>query len=136
MSMFGLKLETDAKAQWLKALRSGNYKQAKHVLCRFRENQHSYCCLGVFANFKDIPFVDDEDVSLDREEEDSRVMGFNGFEAETLLPDDWFSQYVVDVQHEPDTVEKRAHELQSRLAQKNDQGMSFQDIADYIEANL
>lgn len=43
--------QLDNRAAWLKALRSGEYKQTTGVLQR----EKSYCCLGVAATIADIP---------------------------------------------------------------------------------
>lgn len=36
-----------ARRKWIKALRSGKFKQTAGVLCRMTEGQSDYCCLGV-----------------------------------------------------------------------------------------
>lgn len=137
MSWRGMELEPAAKNEWLKALRSGNYQQATHVLCRLRDDQYSYCCLGVLANYNDIPFLDDDVVTIDRGEDNSRIMGFNGYEAETMLPDDWFTKFIVDLNdRDKDKLERETHDLQAHLADMNDTGKSFSEIADWIEENL
>jgi len=38
------------KAKWLKALRSGKYKQGKY---RLRNNRDEFCCLGVLCDVSD-----------------------------------------------------------------------------------
>jgi hypothetical protein len=43
-------LSRDAKAKWLKALRSGKYKQARGTLF----NGDGYCCLGVLCRTQGI----------------------------------------------------------------------------------
>lgn len=43
--MTQLRLKSEAKAKWLAALRSGQYKQSTRGLC----NSDGYCCLGVGA---------------------------------------------------------------------------------------
>ena len=35
--------------EWIKALRSGEYKQGKHALCSVVEGENRYCCLGVLC---------------------------------------------------------------------------------------
>lgn len=44
-----LKLKPEVKKKWLKALRSGEYKQAVGRLC----NEGAFCCLGVLCDIKD-----------------------------------------------------------------------------------
>lgn len=40
-------LSRDAKAKWLKALRSGKYRQGRGAL--YREETDAFCCLGVLC---------------------------------------------------------------------------------------
>lgn len=40
------KLDEPTKESWCQALRSGRYKQGKHLL----QTPNGYCCLGVLAN--------------------------------------------------------------------------------------
>ena len=92
------------KKLWVKALRSGKYKQAKHQLyVRF---DHGYCCLGVLCAM--------QGARVDRWSSENRRT--------TLVP------------------ERYAHGLTDgqtyRLASMNDEGMSFAEIADYIEQRL
>lgn len=46
------KLRKSVKTKWLKALRSGEYKQARSTLRKdtYDDNGHSYCCLGVLCD--------------------------------------------------------------------------------------
>ena len=41
------KMNPDVKAKWLEALRSGRYKQGRHVL---KTKSGSFCCLGVLCH--------------------------------------------------------------------------------------
>lgn len=139
MSWDGLKLKDEAKTRWLADLRSGKFTQGKEALCLDLPDLGCvYCCLGVYARGKDIPFVNDEDIEIDQSVGDSRVLQFNGYQAETLLPDEWFSEDFEDVDpHGFDRVkEDRVHDLQSKLAGMNDEGTSFAEIADWVETNL
>lgn len=43
-------MDAKLKAQWLDALRSGEYKQGKEML---RTQDNSYCCLGVLCDVVD-----------------------------------------------------------------------------------
>jgi hypothetical protein len=42
-----MKMPKKLKAEWIKALRSGEYKQTKEVLCN---NEGGFCCLGVLEH--------------------------------------------------------------------------------------
>lgn len=41
-------MNTEVKARWLKALRSGDYQQGKGAL--HIQDKHAYCCLGVLCD--------------------------------------------------------------------------------------
>ena len=45
--------------KWIKALRSGKYKQTKDTLCNDKRN--SFCCLGVLCDVLKIPYTVDDD---------------------------------------------------------------------------
>ncbi len=42
-------ISEEQKADWVKALRSGRYKQGQSFLCQKREGKFYYCCLGVLV---------------------------------------------------------------------------------------
>ena len=47
-------IDKDLKEKWVKALRSGDYKQGKEYLKQFDSSgQASFCCLGVLADLAD-----------------------------------------------------------------------------------
>lgn len=108
------KLGAEFKAQWLKALRSGDYEQAKHGLCARSAQGASYCCLGVAHEvqhgeeaWKD-RYPDDDEAWLYDVEGDSALYvppGLTGDDADTL-------------------------------AGMNDNGSTFLEIADYIEEHF
>lgn len=89
-------MDAKLKSEWVKALRSGKYKQGKRWLSR----GGYHCCLGVLRCI-------DESVKKHGTDEmlDPRTCG--------VL---W--------------------KTQEALSWRNDEGMSFLDIADYIEKNI
>lgn len=107
------------KTKWVKALRSGRYKQNTDGLLL---NDGSYCCLGVLAltlgaKFKTkgnewdavtVPVLDGEEIGQKK------------------MRDGFLQQKVCGI----------PHPTQKKLANMNDDGKSFAEIADYIEANL
>lgn len=107
-----MKLPKQEKQNWLKALRSGDYKQGKGML----KDEYSlnvgveYCCIGVYGECNNIPITKDG----------LRFVGDNleGFIYETM--------------------EKLIGQDQtSTLIAMNDYGdKTFLEIADYIETNL
>ena len=96
------RLDPEIKANWLAALRGGNYCQTTGQLRREDEDGVSHCCLGVLGEVCGIPFVPG-----------------NGY-----LWEDGEQGQLLDF------------EEQDKLADMNDGGKSFTEIADYIEANL
>lgn len=104
------KLKPEFKAKWLEALRSGDYIQTKHYLCRRYDTGTFHCCLGVahevehgkeaWQDYSDGPVA-----NLLSVHDDSDLYtppGIGVAEAE-------------------------------RLAAMNDDGATFGEIADYIE---
>lgn len=47
------KMNPKIKHDWLKALRSGKYKQGRHALRNYNEEGSDYCCLGVLCDVLD-----------------------------------------------------------------------------------
>ncbi len=103
-------MDANLKAKWVTALRSGKYLQTQGSL--YKENK--YCCLGVLCE----------------------VMG---------LPRDWEdgSYYYYSTQYHWERSDTSVPEPvlpmeeQNRLIRLNDEeGCTFSEIADWIEANL
>lgn len=93
-------MKATIKRRWLKALRSGKYKQGKEVL--YDETDDSYCCIGVLCRI------------TERIPKDACSWGMHGWE----------------------TLEGMSHEQGIKLAEMNDKGRSFKQIANYIEKHL
>lgn len=92
------------KKKWVRALRSGRYKQGRNAL---RTHLGSYCCLGVLCKVAKVSFAVD-DTTLDDA----------GPAAESLLS---FNK-------------REGDELERILAEANDiYRWSFEEIANYIE---
>lgn len=120
----GITMTQVQKDQWLVALRSGEYQQARGELCALDEagDVNGYCCLGVLA--KSVFEIDNmplnegswlEDIGLER------VFGpadaGYGFLYGVKRPESWTN-------------------IQRALAALNDNGKSFTEIADFIEKNI
>jgi hypothetical protein len=109
-------MDAQLKAKWVEALRSEQYLQTQGML-RFRddEGKSSFCCLGVLCDVAgvqwraNVPFLN----GVRMEEEDECYLTRQGLAIVTL----------------PDSVQRE-------LANMNDTGKSFAEIADYIEQNL
>lgn len=109
-------MKQDLKQAWLAALRSGKYRQGQGAL---KSVGGSYCCLGVLC---EVAGLKEKQLSC-------------GSAAKAFI--DKTGDY--DVSYLPDGF---AHEVdisatkQSALAEMNDDGKTFEQIADYIEQNI
>jgi hypothetical protein len=120
-------MNKEIKDKWLKALRSGEYKQGQGFLREKEDdnsNKFNYCCLGVLVN------------EVLEEEWDSPCVFnpifnvTNGIDANSLS-----SMELIPEQIALDKLSITI-EQQKILADKNDSGWTFEDIADWIEKNL
>lgn len=124
------KLKPEFKAQWLTALRSGNYDQTRGAL----HNYHGYCCLGVACQV-----YKGEGVWKSLGDGDFYVEGAPnecGFRCEHFSatpPAEWVEDWGL------------SDEASNALVQLNDDGdakddimipFTFDQIAAYIEENL
>ena len=106
------------KKRWVKALRSGEYTQAENQLCLVdSDRSESFCCLGVAYDV-----LYDGDWELDGNSYGIRFDsdGESSIEWRTL------PQVILD-------KIGLTHEDEAKLAEMNDEGMTFEQIADYIE---
>ena len=108
--------KSDAK-KWVEALRSGEYKQTRMVLCEGDEMEGTtaYCCLGVACDL----FVDSYWIRRPADEEWS-IGGRS-----TILPtEEMMKSMGLNIEYVKDLVDL------------NDKGWSFAKIADKIERDL
>ena len=114
-------MDKKLKAKWVKALRSGRYKQTNGCL----KDSRGYCCLGVLANIQGAKWKETVHGNLLPHVAHVQISPKDG--AGFLLP-----RYAGGL----------ASKTQRKLADMNDGlGMStnmqsFRQIADYIEKNL
>lgn len=108
-------MNKEIKEKWIKALRSGEYKQGKNVL---RRRDNTFCCLGVLCDL----YIK-ETGKLQWKDSDHEYL-FQIDENTCFLP--------LDVRKWSDLTQKRA-----TLMEMNDElDKSFNEIADYIEKEL
>lgn len=101
-------MDKKLKDKWVKALRSGEYRQGKGALCYHLSVEKRYCCLGVLAKTLDI--LDNENI----------VNIENGKKSGTYLPESILPM-----------------NIQLKLTRFNDEDdLSFLEIAYWIENNL
>lgn len=123
------KMNPEIKAKWVAALRSGKYKQGKAVL---KDTEGRFCCLGVLCDIYN-PDGWGEPVTVGVVYT-GHSFGVEGDCSSTVLPDvvvKWAnmpgSNPTVIVNECGDSIS---------VAELNDQGDTFVDIADLIEENL
>lgn len=131
--------------EWLKNLRGGLYHQGRGYLCRLTKQGYcEFCCLGILQD----NFSDDDDKQLDDEniyeEYEGNYEFFsskNNVSTVAVLLEETAEEYGFHSQvgrfykdgsiyyHHIDGGEC------SSLAEMNDYGMTFEEIADFVEAN-
>lgn len=111
-------MNSEVKAKWLQALRSGEYQQGTHGL---KNPEGCFCCLGVLCNISQIG------------EWDGVCYKTGGVGSVSWLPLEvaqWSG--IPSTGTSPFSVS----ETQRTLSKMNDDGCSFPEIADWIERNL
>jgi hypothetical protein len=114
-------MDPAVKALWLTALKSGKYKQGTHTLKRVNENGTEHCCLGVLCEIAVAVGVVSE--HYEPAEDEASVIyeyGNDMFGYPPKVIRDWADLEECDA---------------TTLASRNDQGHSFEAIAEYISAN-
>ena len=111
-----IRMPKELADKWLTALRSGEYKQAKEVL--YDEKTNGYCCLGVLQKCISGEIVPDPSGEVpDRDWLDSHDIKFIDMcTKKNLVP----------------YIEK----TKLHITVENDNGKSFDQIADLIESEL
>lgn len=115
--------------KWVKALRSGKYKQGTGYLRTSQDNSNSFCCLGVLCNIHA-----QEHPELAKKETNPDVyMGETEFLPEKVMK--WAGMDDSGgVRTDREGIEILDNEFFS-LAEANDYGISFTRIATWIEKN-
>jgi len=130
------------KAQWVAALRSGKYQQARGILCSVRFSKRSYCCLGVLSDLAVADGVgqwlklDPEYLSYSIDGTESNSV--SGYYADTIQV--WAGTRNEFSDDEAETAisfsyikdGERLRQAES-LADLNDGGFTFDQIADLID---
>lgn len=104
--------------RWIEALRSGEYTQGRDYLCR----NGNYCCLGVAAEMFKTPATN---IEINPEN------GLKLFDnASALAP-----EYAKEALGLRSRLAHHESETEKSLSSLNDNGLSFNQIADRIEAD-
>lgn len=112
-----MKLDPEFKKKWLEALRSGKFKQGSRRL--YDKTSGGYCCLGVALTICGL--------------------GKDFMEGRHFVCDDDTFPHVKpkDVPNFPEAlIYTDSYSLAYGLSSMNDNGDSFEEIADYIEKHL
>lgn len=114
-------MNPEIKARWVAALRSGEYKQAKG---RLRTADNSFCCLGVLCNLH----AQAHPEIAAKQQSATRYMGDDDIPPRPVvrwagLADQWGGNV-------------RIGGKSGELTRHNDNGRTFAEIADAIEAQL
>ena len=108
--------------KWVEALRSGNYKQCTKRLRHKHRGEYRYCCLGVAADIS----------GVGKWRKNEFISGLQ-CESQVLVENakDWLG---LDTDHgKLDITTPTGNVVHTTLAQLNDEGKSFSEIADIIE---
>ena len=100
-----MEITLEDKPLWLKALKSGEYKQGKKAL---KNPNNEFCCLGVLCDVKG------ESVAVNWEDDGAMTPNFGFYDNIGMCI---------------------GYGLKTALVEMNDEGKSFEEIADYIEEN-
>lgn len=115
------RLNPELKVKWLEALRSGDYPQDIGEL----RSKDGWCCLGVLAYVAGV--------------DECRLRNQDTLSASNVKRDDLLGPWDKP-EYSPINFSSSKPETlittQRKLAAMNDEGKSFGDIADWIEANL
>jgi len=125
-------------AEWVKALRSGDYEQGQDYLCR----DGKFCCLGVLCEILElpkevVPCLDCPDLP------DNIYYVFNGLNSyatkravqQSVIPASAQATILEDLNLRQTVTDEvgDGRSLHTHLITMNDDGKSFAEIADYIE---
>lgn len=110
-------MDPKLKEKWVKALRSGKYVQGRHFL---KNSTNQYCCLGVLADISGVK-------SECKDDEAGYRFDFDNSENNPFLTfpsREWLER--IGLSDEKGKI----------LAQMNDSGKDFQEIANHIRSTL
>ncbi len=117
-------MNSQVKQQWTTALRSGEYTQGRWNL----QTEQGFCCLGVLCDVYAKETGTEWEVSITDDDEPLTYYSFEG--RSTNLPESVVKWAGLD--HESPFVKYASGET-NELAGLNDQGYTFEEIAQLIE---
>lgn len=114
-------MKASIKKKWVRALRSGKYKQGRIGL--HHKPTNSFCCLGVLCDVQGLAWDKNFENSAWTMYIFPRVNGVIGQSSASIKEE--YADHI-----------GLTGEDQGTLVSMNDSGISFSEIADYIEENL
>ena len=138
------KLKAQVKRDWLAALRGGEYKQVKSTLCATKDGEDRFCCLGVMGDLDVRNGLADWSQTVNGgvnrlvpyaspySERPMTAYGGAGVPVFQQL-DRWFT---AGRHASPGHRVEAINEVIGKLANANDGGATFDEIADFIEEKL
>ena len=133
-------MKKDIAKKWVKALRSGKYKQGKGYLKQFNsKNEPRHCCLGVLCELYNDTMKKHHKKTLYIEEMEDKLMGTSFVRFD--LVDGGLPKAVKKWAGIKNTlgnfiVDDSEYEIEECLADLNDSGKKFSTIANIIEKNV
>lgn len=109
-------------SKWVKALKSGEYAQGKGKLVKQGKKYDRFCCLGVLT---DLYMQEVGDLEVDGEDSEELYYGFCYDEALHPSVQKWAGMKSFSGDYG----------CAYSLAQRNDEGDKFEELADIIETN-
>lgn len=125
------KMNPEIKSKWVAALRSGEYQQTEERLC---DGEGGFCCLGVLSDLH-MKATGNGEWSED-------YFRHPGYRADGIFKEDVPPRAVLDWagmgSENPmmKLVDAEGEEYRDTIAELNDSGRTFAEIADLIEAQL
>lgn len=130
-------MNPDVKTKWLAALRSGEYEQTDGMLLKVTGERKQHCCLGVLCELAVAEGVIPPARLVENWDGTQKIGQFGDRLEEGTLPaevSEWSG--VDDYGHYAAVVDEDGIEYTPFLTEINDEGASFAEIADIIEANF
>ena len=121
-----IRIRSDFREEWLTRLRSGAYHQTMKRLHKVVKGQHSFCCLGLMCDIATVTLPDAKWGDLLPGYTDVLFYS-DGDAGRGIMPPDSLIRRWFPKDH------AKAELFTSRLALCNDDGFSFEQIADLIE---
>lgn len=124
-------MDHSVKLRWVRALRSGEYKQSKESFLRITQKDHSkiYCCFGVLCELYLREFTGYEFTSPEKGEICDKLFGIPNVLPVPVMK--W-----AGLQSSVGPILEYNKEQPVTLATLNDLGYDFQTLADIIEEYL